>query len=65
MIGFYQELLRKNGMKSSNDWIDQLVDLIIDCFLWEWRSGRLAKGEQDSYIKNNPKGDRHEGNNGN
>ncbi len=44
-------------------WLDQLVDLIIDCFLLEWKSfGRLAKGKQDSYIKNNPKGDTNEKN---
>ena len=46
-------------------WIDQLVDLIIDFFLWEWKSGRLAKRCKDSYIKNNPKEDLHESTNNN
>lgn len=43
-------------------WIDQVVDLIIDCFLWEWKSGRLAKGDKDSYIKNTQEGKNYENN---
>jgi len=48
----------------NNDWLDQLADLIIDCFLWEWKSGRLANGVKDSYTQpiNNPDVETHESN---
>lgn len=40
------------NMESKGEWLDQLADLIIDCFLWEWKSGRLAQPEKDSYTNN-------------